>query len=263
MVMHQHATLSACSLGNDSSEPPPKFEVAPAHRHGLHGRYRYADSWRSITPVSGFLRRPAYHTFWRLGNVTPAIRPFLSAPVTSSAEPLKAMCSCSLAAVSEILLNFIIQSRLFFRHVLVVAITAFLTIVWKHRSDFVLLEAGDRRTRDRVAGLSSAFAAAWFLSYAIFLLFWLPRNTFYKLLAWPALIFLLGWLLHVFRQRGGALRYRTALFASIMLLWNFVFFVYPNSKPESNPLLVFTTACSPTGPPGRRFISKRSIPMTG
>lgn len=41
------------------------------------------------------------------------------------------------------------------------------------------------------------------------------------------------------------MRFRTATFAGIILLWNFVLFTYPNSQAEANPLLVFAHSMQP------------------
>ena len=222
--------------------------------------------WRLLTgtaytAATGTLTLAVYYAGFRLPNSQPTYRSF-GAWVTShsgdsafSFRPgyilggtFKSYVQLFFGGRIRNFVEFHNLATLILAAVLVIAITAFLTIVWKHRSDFVLLEQAI--AEHAIGSRTLVICGAWFLSYAIFLLFWLPRNTFYKLLVWPALIFLLGWLLHAFRERGGAMRYRTALFAGIVLLWNFVFFVYPNSKPESNPLLVFAESMQPHWPSG-------------
>jgi hypothetical protein len=69
----------------------------------------------------------------------------------------------------------------------------------------------------------------WIASYSLFLLFFQPQNTFYRLFYFPALIFLLA-----SRLRGSLAMVATAVF-----LWNFTFFVYPRSRVESNETLAF------------------------
>jgi hypothetical protein len=222
--------------------------------------------WRLLTgtaytAATGTLTLAVYYAGFRIPNSQPIYRSF-GAWVTShsgdsafSFRPgyilggtFKSYVQLFFGGRIRNLVEFHNLATLILAAVLVIAITAFLTIVWKYRSDFVLLEQAI--AEHAIGSRTLAICGAWFLSYAIFLLFWLPRNTFYKLLVWPALIFLLGWVLHAFRERGGARRYRTALFAGIVLLWNFVFFVYPNSKPESNPLLVFADSMQPHWPSG-------------
>lgn len=69
----------------------------------------------------------------------------------------------------------------------------------------------------------------WASSYLIFLFFWIPKNTFYRMFYLPAFIILIGVL---------AARYRIAekrilllpLFVALMTISNFLFFIYPYSR---------------------------------
>jgi hypothetical protein len=83
--------------------------------------------------------------------------------------------------------------------------------------------------RSRPATLS----ALWILIYVVFLFFWLPQNSFYRLFYLPAIVLLLGEVLKAWRG-GKATRhsYRLAIFAAIMFLSNFLFFIYPYSRAE-------------------------------
>jgi hypothetical protein len=69
----------------------------------------------------------------------------------------------------------------------------------------------------------------WIAAYSFFLLFFEPRNTFYRLFYLPALIFLLG----------SSLRGAIGVAVAAVFLWNFTFLIYPRSRPESNETLAF------------------------
>lgn len=69
----------------------------------------------------------------------------------------------------------------------------------------------------------------WIGAYSIFLLFFQPQNTFYRLFYLPAIVFLLA------SRLRGAIGWA----AAIVLLWNFTFLMYPRSKVESNETLAF------------------------
>jgi hypothetical protein len=68
----------------------------------------------------------------------------------------------------------------------------------------------------------------WAVVYIIFLYFWLPQNTFYRLFYLPALILLLGMLLTSFERRTDRPR-MLALFVAAVALANFLFLMYPFS----------------------------------
>lgn len=71
--------------------------------------------------------------------------------------------------------------------------------------------------------------------YILFLVFWLPQNTFYRLFYLPPLVLLVGrWIpqqLH-----------RSAPLLIVLLVWNLTFLAYPNSRVESNEPLEFALA---------------------
>lgn len=83
-------------------------------------------------------------------------------------------------------------------------------------------------------------ALLWTFLYVVFLFFWLPQNTFYRLFYMPALILLLGLLL--VGAQGRAAKPRTlAAFVLAVALANFVFMIYPFSL-EGAPNSGFTTS---------------------
>jgi hypothetical protein len=84
----------------------------------------------------------------------------------------------------------------------------------------------------------------WIAAYSLFLFFFEPRNTFYRLFYLPALIFLLG-----SRLRGAV-----GLAVASVFLWNFTFLIYPRSKPESNETLAFALRERPGWPAGSGIV---------
>jgi hypothetical protein len=86
--------------------------------------------------------------------------------------------------------------------------------------------------RDEVRRLLPVLAL-WCGTYVTFLIFWLPRNTFYRLFYLPALVVLCVPLLSGPRTKYN----RLALGVAALFLLNFGFHIYPQSKPEANPNL--------------------------
>ena len=90
----------------------------------------------------------------------------------------------------------------------------------------------------------------WIGVYLLFLFFWLPHNTFYRLFYLPPIILLIGTYL---RRRDADLqkpRYRLALFVAVMALSNFLFFIYPNSRAEKYPPLSLALEMNRVWQPG-------------
>lgn len=71
---------------------------------------------------------------------------------------------------------------------------------------------------------------AWVLPYLVFLWFFMPENMFYRLFYFPALVVLIGVVLAPFVQRRRTRRWRLALLALAFGLYNFLFYIYPNSN---------------------------------
>jgi hypothetical protein len=76
----------------------------------------------------------------------------------------------------------------------------------------------------------------WILCYLLFLLFWMPKNTFYRLFYLPAVFILIGALGRPWKEKAGH-----GFIAAVLVLffWNFAFFIYPNSRRESNEIYSF------------------------
>ena len=75
----------------------------------------------------------------------------------------------------------------------------------------------------------------WAIVYLVFLFFWLPQNTFYRLFYLPALMLLLGLGLSSLRRPAGFV----AVLVAAVTLANFLFLIYPFSHVEKYPPLAF------------------------
>jgi hypothetical protein len=83
----------------------------------------------------------------------------------------------------------------------------------------------------------------------VFLFFFLPQNTFYRLFYLPALILLIGLLLSSFRDKGSR-SWRLAVFVVAVALANFLFLIYPFSHVEKYPPLAFALQLNREWPAG-------------
>jgi hypothetical protein len=89
----------------------------------------------------------------------------------------------------------------------------------------------------------------WALVYLVFLYFWLPQNTFYRLFYLAPLILLLGLLLSAVQHRVTKRR-TLAAFVVAVALANFLFLIYPFSHVEKYPPLAFALEMNREWPPG-------------
>jgi hypothetical protein len=98
------------------------------------------------------------------------------------------------------------------------------------------------------------FATCWLAVYAVFLFFWMPENSFYKLFAWPAFILLLTscWKSDRDRAPSGKPDFGSLLIAATVFcaLFNLSFAIVPYSRTSSNPALSFALRMSQTFKPG-------------
>jgi hypothetical protein len=89
----------------------------------------------------------------------------------------------------------------------------------------------------------------WTAVYVVFLFFWLPQNTFYRLFYLPALILLLG--LALASVKGVHLETQTlGAFVIAVALANFLFLIYPFSHTEKYPPLAFALEMNREWPAG-------------
>jgi hypothetical protein len=89
----------------------------------------------------------------------------------------------------------------------------------------------------------------WIAIYVVFLFFWLPHNTFYRLFYLPALILLGAWFFSKISAQSSPV-YRLALFVAIMTLANFLFSILPYARIEKNPPLSLALELKKEWPPG-------------
>jgi len=89
----------------------------------------------------------------------------------------------------------------------------------------------------------------WTAVYVIFLFFWLPQNTFYRLFYLPALILLFGLALSSVKDKRAETR-TLAAFAIAVALANFLFLIYPFSHTEKYPPLAFALQMNREWPAG-------------
>jgi hypothetical protein len=92
-------------------------------------------------------------------------------------------------------------------------------------------------------------ALAWTGVYLVFLFFWLPQNTFYRLFYLPALIIVLGLALASVRNTRPGSR-ALAAFVIAAALANFLFLIYPSSYAEKYPPLAFAQQLNREWPAG-------------
>ena len=93
-------------------------------------------------------------------------------------------------------------------------------------------------------------ALVWAFSYLVFLFFWLPQNTFYRVFYLPALVLLLGLVLAALPQMGERRTDVVALFVAAVSLANFLFLIYPFSQVEKYPPLAFAREMNRAWPAG-------------
>jgi hypothetical protein len=96
----------------------------------------------------------------------------------------------------------------------------------------------------------------WVSVYVAFLFFWMPQNTFYRLFYLAPLV------LTLVMSLDDAVRIHWAglSFAAVLLLSNFVFLTYPESRAEFNAPLRFALAQHDSWPPGSAIVFHRFHP---
>jgi hypothetical protein len=89
-------------------------------------------------------------------------------------------------------------------------------------------------------------SVVWILTYSIFLLFWLPHNTFYRLFYIPAVLLLISTVLNNPQQR----RLLLGSAVAILFFWNAGFVIYPYSQPRLNTALTIAHTLQKVWPMG-------------
>jgi hypothetical protein len=106
------------------------------------------------------------------------------------------------------------------------------------------------RERAQVKPLTT-LCIIWALVYIVFLFFFIPQNTFYRLFYLPALLILAGtFLTTIERSPSHMRRYRAALFAAAVFCSNLTLSQYPSSQVRANPPLQLALTLNQTWPAG-------------
>jgi hypothetical protein len=130
---------------------------------------------------------------------------------------------------------------------LVSAVVFMLVEGFRHLKSLRYLKQLRLETRQKTVLL---LTLSWLALYLIFLFFWLPQNTFYRLFYFPAFILLLGIALNSFRKRVKTSRRFTALLVISVALANFLFLIYPFSNTQKYPPLAFALQMNREWPAG-------------
>jgi hypothetical protein len=93
--------------------------------------------------------------------------------------------------------------------------------------------------------------AVWIGCYIIFLFFFIPQNTFYRLFYLPAIIILMGTFLAPYEATQNHIRrFRAALFVVLIASVNLTFLIYPYAQVSANPTLKLALAMNKVWRPG-------------
>ena len=118
-------------------------------------------------------------------------------------------------------------------------------------SALILLLLALRRTRFQIRVHQPSlfrFALLWILTYALFLFFWLPQNTFYKVFGLPGVVLLVASCWEPGREpqaRGAG-----TAFVALLALSNLTLGIIPYSRASSNDIVAFAFSLNQALNPG-------------
>jgi hypothetical protein len=93
--------------------------------------------------------------------------------------------------------------------------------------------------------------AVWIIPYVVFLFFFIPQNTFYRLFYLPPIMFIVGAMLAAIESSPyHTRRYRAACFALVIFLANLTFSQYPYTQVRANPPLELALKLNQVWPTG-------------
>ena len=108
-----------------------------------------------------------------------------------------------------------------------------------------------RTPRCRQCGPLTLMALVWLGTYLVFLFFWLPYNTYYRLFYFPAILLFGASALGLIRDLEPDSWKRPALLlASVIATCNLTFCIYPYSREEANRPLTSALTMNPVWPKG-------------
>jgi hypothetical protein len=228
------------------------FLFFPAAVLGLFLKGGWKAVWRYCV-IAGGITLPAYYAgFWleeRETNPADFLRWLTShSPEVSFSFNLPRNVAITISSYSRLffggtghVLRYFGPFMLVTLILLAVVLARLIILFVRYRADLRLLPHLDW------ASDSVRVAIAWLSAYVVFLFFWLPHNTFYKLFCLPAIIFLLGQYL---ARYSGPRRNRLALFVATMALANLALYIFPYSRADYNQALRFATRMRPLWPSG-------------
>ena len=129
-------------------------------------------------------------------------------------------------------------------------VLAFFGVMLRRVSELKAAVTTAIRERARFKPLTT-LCIIWALVYIVFLFFFIPQNTFYRLFYLPALVVLAGTLLATIEGAPSHVRrYRAALFAAAVFLSNLTLSQYPSTQVRANPPLELALTLNRTWPAG-------------
>jgi hypothetical protein len=133
--------------------------------------------------------------------------------------------------------------------VLIVAVIFFYKLL-RHFSE---LKTAFRRALEDGGNFRSLrlLCVVWIVCYLIFLFFFIPQNTFYRLFYLPAIIILAGTFLAPYEHaQDHVRRYRLALFLALVIAANLTYSAYPYAQVRANPPLALALQMNNAWPKG-------------
>lgn len=115
------------------------------------------------------------------------------------------------------------------------------------------LKSSAETTRQRLAQFRPLLllGATWWMLYVVFLFFWIPQHTFYRMFYLPSMVLLAGALLSALKASdASAIRWRTALAVAIIALANFLFLIYPYARVRNETPLFLAEKMNQVWSPG-------------
>ena len=103
---------------------------------------------------------------------------------------------------------------------------------------------------DQRRGSLVLLSLVWSGVYLVFLFFWMPQHTFYRLFYLPALILLVGLVIAPRSADSRPRKFRLPLIVAVMAISNFLFLIFPYSHEQKFPPLAFALEMNKTWPPG-------------
>lgn len=107
----------------------------------------------------------------------------------------------------------------------------------RHWGDLKTIFRRPPKDESKIKGLR-LLCGVWIICYLVFLFFFIPQNTFYRLFYLPAILIFAGTFLVSYEAAPARVRrYRAALFAALIIAANLAFSAYPYATVRANPPL--------------------------